>query len=1273
MLFAQHSSAQVPVTYRLPPNPGETYLVTLAVTDISNPGWIVSTFVAGQPRTVTAENGGKFTETWDGLDENFMPVPPGKYSVKGIYSPAEKWKIDGEYHAITPVFNGGASKWLPPRDHDQMPVPFGGDPVLSPLADVDVGSEGVAVFYYRYLENGTNLPMFDLNKPIHHDQFLGAFNSGGAGGGPCVATDGETVWAYCAEGGPRYLYRADRKPFGKSPGANRRYGRFTDGYVTALTAIRDSASGKSFLYAAQRGEYETTLDRLKRKKYRESTTNFVDQITVHDGETGNVLATRKISRPQGLAISGNKLLVLHKTGEEFLIATIPLTRGIPAEKWKSVPVPDSIAPADMEADSKGRIYLSDTAANHAYQLSPAGKILRKFGELDAQKPGTYDRETLMSPGKLAVWTDSTGTTRLLIVDNAGPNRTSEWNADDGTLIRDFMSHQTKANNGFAVDPDDASLIYLPTHKDWLTRYKIDYDTGEWKADAVWPDVPIGMRTGLSKPDAVRTNGRLYLASTKTLAVFRLTDDGSRWAPSASLIREGKNAWFWNDANDNGEIDDFEKRPTTLPGQVVTYHGQRWLPDLSYLSPAQGGKDLWRFSPDSFDSHGNPVFTKWEKVLTDPVFEAREKGPVNALYGGNELAERFESDWMQADGSPHEGYYVQARAHDFNANEGGQHKITRYVPDGEGGYKMKWRVGRSVLGSPERGELKGGMRLYKPINGILTVIDQSRSGLFLYTDDGLYIDTLFPPGSTQGGAGIYRQPGEFFAGTLYPDPDDGSIYYGSGKYTPLVYSMKNWSLTENPVERLTTLPDSIHISASQISSPPEKALAIRGGAGKTRFARFSPAIGGAALDGSLSGWESADTIEFSGGKNRTVEVRGLYDPETLYLRWHVRTGADFTAKPLPPLERLLTHDTAADTLGLYFQGNPNPKNTSKDGRPGDVRFVLGIFDKEGETEPAAVAMYPSWSGKNATPQTYRSPVGEVSFENVGPIEGIRLGHLVDEDNKGFVIAAAIPRSAIPAIRKPFSGDFRTLVNFDANLGGHNKFWWADSDGSASRETYDEPSEARLYPGSWAPLAFKGLGDGVTVRNWQILGPFGGSGAQNFKDDPQHEMKDDVRKFFEAAVFPPDEKLDFTATYEGQITRGYWADPGKVKWKPTTTEPLDTRAIIGRSAQIWYGATWIHAPQATELDFAIQGHPMTPARWFLNGEQIILSEEDLVRPETGHHLLREATRSITLKPGWNQVHFRAYNYGYTPFRQGLVLRADESKLWPLRLSGTPPSPE
>ncbi len=76
----------VPVAYQLPTDGDlpKTYRVTLAITAPNEPDWIVCTFVSGEERTVTKENPGKFTDFWNGWDDNFMQVPPGNYGVKGI-------------------------------------------------------------------------------------------------------------------------------------------------------------------------------------------------------------------------------------------------------------------------------------------------------------------------------------------------------------------------------------------------------------------------------------------------------------------------------------------------------------------------------------------------------------------------------------------------------------------------------------------------------------------------------------------------------------------------------------------------------------------------------------------------------------------------------------------------------------------------------------------------------------------------------------------------------------------------------------------------------------------------------------------------------------------------------------------------------------------------------------------------------------------------------------------------------------------------------------
>src|SRR5207248_11117154 len=189
---------------------------------------------------------------------------------------------------------------------------------------------------------------------------------------------------------------------------------------------------------------------------------------------------------------------------------------------------------------------------------------------------------------------------------------------------------------------------------------------------------------------------------------------------------------------------------------------------------------------------------------------------------------------------------------------------------------------------ETGEMYGAMRVRRPINGLVSVVDQSRCGVLLFTEDGLYVDTIFPDqrrGFSRKVAGIYPQPGEFFAGTIYPNRDNGKLYFAMGKYTPLLYEAEGWSLKENPVRPLATVQKSVSISAAQIASPPEIALSVRGGAGAAKLARFAAALGGVALDGSLTGWESCEAIQFSADKDQTIEVRGCYDPDHIFLRWH----------------------------------------------------------------------------------------------------------------------------------------------------------------------------------------------------------------------------------------------------------------------------------------------------------------------------------------------------------------------------------------------------
>jgi len=214
---AEVGTAGVEVHYQLPASGTLpcTYRVTLAAVDPKDPNWIISTFAAGVVRTVTAENQGKFTEKWDGLDDNYMPVPPGAYALKGIYMPAQTWAIDGEYHSITPKLAAMGSSWGQSPSEDFKPSKVDGDPCGSPFRDVDVAPNGKGSAYFQYLENGFNYFLTDFTKPIGYDQIITGYNSGSFAGGVSTCTDGEATWCSSADGGVEFVARPDGKPFGK--------------------------------------------------------------------------------------------------------------------------------------------------------------------------------------------------------------------------------------------------------------------------------------------------------------------------------------------------------------------------------------------------------------------------------------------------------------------------------------------------------------------------------------------------------------------------------------------------------------------------------------------------------------------------------------------------------------------------------------------------------------------------------------------------------------------------------------------------------------------------------------------------------------------------------------------------------------------------------------------------------------------------------------------------------------------------------------------------
>ena len=131
----------------------------------------------------------------------------------------------------------------------------------------------------------------------------------------------------------------------------------------------------------------------------------------------------------------------------------------------------------------------------------------------------------------------------------------------------------------------------------------------------------------------------------------------------------------------------------------------------------------------------------------------------------------------------------------------------------------------------------------------------------------------------------------------------------------------------------------------------------------------------------------------------------------------------------------------------------------------------------------------------------------------------------------------------------------------------------------------------------------------MRHWQICGPFGGPGFEKLTADPNGPMpgtkkdwKQATRELCEAAVYPPDEKVDLARSLPRRHDRRLLGPSRRKCAGARPRSRISIPACTAARRADYYGATWIHVPAETELEFKFQGHPMTPLRWFLNGQPL-----------------------------------------------------------------------
>lgn len=811
------------VSYRLPYiGIEQTYRVTIAAAPADDPDWLVSTFVAGAVRTVNAENQGEFTENWNGLDDNFMPVSSGEYIFKGIYSPAQKWRIDGQYHSLIPEFvSSPGDSWAPVATQDHRMSPIHGH-VFEPIYDIAIQPNGKAVFLSGYVENWRNPFLVDLKKPVGIDQVLQTWSSSGRSGGQHVAYDSRDIWMI------RFneVYCHTNSNFGTT---RTRRGRMVASLGTHKTYPSDIAVAE--------GKQRSILYISEPENRR---------ITVLDGNTGKLSQEIENIEASALIVANEDtdqyLYALNRVGSQWLISHVKLGNALPVGDWKGgIALPDGPTPRGLAYDQRGIFYVIRGRQVLGYDRN--GQVQLAIGK-NKKLEGPYDDQVLVHPGKLAAWVDEQGTSRLTVTETGGPMRVSEWSLDDGSLLRQWFLCQN-AGGGYCIDPENPSHLYATSlNTPELLQYSIDYRTGSWKVERVWEGIcHRNMETqfpgGRMFPQLINYQGHKYLCFAG--GAFRAyggwmvyRQHGSKWRPSAAYV----NKKWWHDANGDGQKQDNEFLDTQNQG-VGSYWAGKFLDDLSILEIPKRGHAVRRLKPVGFDSHGNPIYQgdDWQDIATDTFAAAIAKGKSNELdpnYGGNELGNQF-WDWSDAtvgeDGALYvAGVYKPDGITGYKYDEAGQvcaqWKLTKWGVYENGKRQMQWRVGRKAFGVAKPGEVYATMHISAPSYGLLGI--QDGNGLYhVFTTEGLYVDTLmydrFRFGNMARG-GMYVHSGGSYFGRHFLNSGDGQVYVLMGRASNNIYRVPQW--TPGVVKTLPIKTTSFEISEEQIASVPKHVLDLR---------------------------------------------------------------------------------------------------------------------------------------------------------------------------------------------------------------------------------------------------------------------------------------------------------------------------------------------------------------------------------------------------------------------------------------------------------------
>lgn len=997
--------------------------VSLSIRDAQ--GRTVRTGFGATPTTA-----GEHTWLWDGLGDRDNPLPPGSYKAKILTHDGIGQNyvcnvgISGEPPYQTEDGKGGwaGDYWEP------MYVAIEGDRVILGTGNAEAQRPTIATD----LDGRKQWGSAALGHSLALHKGLGYFVA--------WAFNGKLVKFDQATGQLKPF--ANGQPELKAPGTGRRPG---------LVALDDSTLVMS-------AEAENRLYLI-------------------DIATGEAKGELPLTEPKGLAVDGK--------GTLFAVSGNALGRVNPKTGAFTPLSKDLDDPKLLACDAAGNVFVSlHGQTMQVWKLSPAGKVLQKFGKAGGRPAlGTFDPAGMLKPYSIAVDRNN----RLWVCENdREPKRYSVWNAD-GTLWKEFFGSQPYSTAGY-FDPTKPESFYAMN-----VRYHVDYDKGTWKPESTIlrgreeAGVKLGQVAPHSGAKIFIHQGRKFLFMGGGLApdVNLYEEVGGQWVPRLAKYvaqvsvpgpvgKDGKPGKpkvtkmpsLWLDANNDGKVQPEEIAPlgTRLGStghidideamNIYTYTGDGWT------EPRAEGRRTPPFKILKLNFLGfGPKGALRYAEESKPVVQEADGGSVAGLA-------------VEPDGS---AIYVLVSGGLVARGERAQATGGRIVKYSAAGQEL-WRYANVHCGfawtssTYTPGFAVAAFRCSNASHPDLLPITGYYGQYFLIDKkEGLFVDAL---GQDQRSA--YKLDHtmvltENFNGNILKHPKTGRSYFTGGDCDARIWELTGLQSVkrQDVAVKVTSAQAAQSVKNGEQNNQAQLALLQRNSGRKS--AGIKP-LANAAADGKDSEWQTVAVLPIGDDKAQPAQAQIGYDKENLYARFEVQTGLPFLNTPTDfkllfksgsALELCLTPDTGTRQVKAQ---NVHPMQM------GDLRIVIA---RTADGKLIATRYRPKIKDAKKPAQSYfETPAsGRETFDEIAEWNDLAMSYRAEK--KGYVVEVAIPWRAtaitpVPGLK--FLLDAGVIYGNDGGTRNAVRALWSDRTPEIGVNN-DIPTESRLHPNGWGVVVFE----------------------------------------------------------------------------------------------------------------------------------------------------------------------------------------------------------